>query len=150
MLVRAVSEDRSHRVHLRVARSCVATGGVDLLEDDARRRQTEPGAAVLLGDQRRQPAVLGQRRNELLWVSIGLEALSVLAGKAVAELSDRGADFLQLTGNHEVHRTRTLGTLQFVWLRKRWRCLRRVWLVDQERDHDVAPLANALAPFGCS
>ena len=35
--------------------------GVDLLEDHARRREREPCAAVLLRDERGEPAVLGQR-----------------------------------------------------------------------------------------
>ena len=54
-------EDRAHRVHLRVAGARVAARGVDLLHDHARRGEREPCAAVLLRDQRREPAVLGQR-----------------------------------------------------------------------------------------
>ena len=42
----------------------------------------EAGAAVLLRDQRRQPAVLGQRRDELLRVAVRLEPAPVLAGEA--------------------------------------------------------------------
>ena len=63
---------------------------------DARRRDPEPGAAVLLRDQRREPAVLGQRADELLRVAVGLEPAPVLAREAVAELADRRADLVQL------------------------------------------------------
>src|SRR5438105_5892882 len=43
----SVSEQRAHRVHLRVAGRRVAAGGVDLLHHDARLDDSESGAAVL-------------------------------------------------------------------------------------------------------
>ena len=52
LLLRAVPEQRAHRVDLRVRRLGVAAGAVDLLEDDRGARDVEPEAAVLLGDQR--------------------------------------------------------------------------------------------------
>ena len=103
--VGAVPEDRAHHVHLGVAGAGVAAGGVDLLEDHARRRQREPGAAVLLGDQRGQPALLGQRGDELLRVAVGLEPAPVLAGEPRAQLAHGGADLVQLGRRREVHQT---------------------------------------------
>ena len=102
----AVAQDRPHRVHLRVAGGRVAAGSVDLLEDDARRRQAEPGAAVLLRDQRGEPAVLGQCGDELLRIAVGLEAAPVLAREARAELAHGRADLVQLVGYGEVHQSR--------------------------------------------
>src|SRR5207244_1117894 len=78
--------------------------GVHLLEDDRGRREAEAGAAVLLRDERGQPAVLGQRADELLGVAVGLEPAPVLVGKAPAELADRGPDLTQLLRDREVHR----------------------------------------------
>ena len=92
----AVPQDRSHRVHLRVARARVAARRVDLLEDHARRSDIEARPAELLGDERREPARLGQRRDELLRVAIGLERTPVLAREPRAQLAHGGADLAEL------------------------------------------------------
>src|SRR5439155_1492754 len=73
LLLRAVPEQRPHDVHLRVAGGRVAAGAVDLLEHGARRADAEPAAAVLLGDQRREPAARRERRDELVRVRFGFE-----------------------------------------------------------------------------
>ena len=72
----------------------VAARGVDLLEDHARGGEAEPGAAVLLRDQRGQPSVLGQRRDELLRVAVGLEPAPVLAGETSAKVADGTSDLI--------------------------------------------------------
>ena len=54
-------------------------------------------------DQRRQPAALGQRRDELRRIAVGLELAPVLAGKAFAQLAHRGADLGELRRNVERH-----------------------------------------------
>src|SRR5262249_6096140 len=100
----AVPQERAHRVHLGVAGPGVAAARVDLLEDHARRRQAETGAAVLLRDQRGEPAVLGQRADELLGIAVGLEPAPVLARKAGAQLADGGPDLELLLRRLEVHR----------------------------------------------
>ena len=95
LLLGAVSQDRAHDVHLRVAGAGVAALVVDLLQDQRRIAQPEAHAAVLLGDQRRQPAALGERRDELLGVgALAVERAPVLAGEAPAELGDALPDGL--------------------------------------------------------
>ena len=96
LLLASVAEQRAHDVHLRMAGAGVAAGGVDLLEDDARRREPEAGAAVLLRDERREPAVLGQGGDELLRIAVGLELPPVLAREAGAELADGGRISVEL------------------------------------------------------
>ena len=57
--------------------------------------EPEPHAAVLLGDQRGQPAALGQRRDERLRVrALAIELAPVLARELPAELRDAVADRL--------------------------------------------------------
>ena len=104
--VGAVAQDRPHHVHLRVAGGGVAAARVDLLEDHARRVEREAGAAVALGDQRREPAVLGQRADELARVAVGLELAPVAGAEAVAQLAHGAADVEEVLREGEVHRER--------------------------------------------
>ena len=62
-------------------------------EDQRRVAQPEAHAAVLLGDQRGQPATLGQRRDERLGVrALAIELAPVLARELPAELRDAVPD----------------------------------------------------------
>ena len=70
---RAVPQQRAHVVHLAVARARIAAGAVDLLHDDRGFGQPEPRAAVLLRDERCEPAGLRQRHDE----GVGIAALFV-------------------------------------------------------------------------
>ena len=79
LLLTSVAEQRAHDVHLRMTGARRASGGVDLFEDDARRHEAEAGATVFLGNERREPAVLGQSADDLLWIAVGLELPPVLA-----------------------------------------------------------------------
>ena len=51
-----VPEHRAHRVHLRVARGGVASGGAHFFQDHGGGAQRQTGAAVFLGYQRREKA----------------------------------------------------------------------------------------------
>src|SRR5262249_44691740 len=78
-----------------------ASGRVDRLENDRRRRKTQAGAAVALGNERREPTVIGQRLHELGRIAVGLEAAPVLAVEARAQVADRGTDLMVLgRGDH--------------------------------------------------
>src|SRR5262245_56241221 len=96
----------------------VAAGGVDLLEDRARSRQPEACAAVLLRDERRQPAGLGQGADELLGVAVGLERPPVLPGEVGAEFADGRADLRELGRLLEVHveRLRSRRAMMSCWI----------------------------------
>ena len=69
----AVTQQRAHRVHLRVAGGAVAAGRLDLFHDGDGRAHGQPAAAVLFGDQGGEKAGLGQRRDE--FVRIGALAI---------------------------------------------------------------------------
>src|SRR5256885_14091323 len=71
--LRAVAQQRAHVVHLAVAGARVAAAAVDLFHDHAGLGQAQARAAVLLRDQRGQPAGLGQRVHE----GLGIGALLV-------------------------------------------------------------------------
>ena len=89
LLLAAVPQQRAHRVHLGVAGGGVPTGAVDLLEDQAGFPHALAAAAVLLRDQHRQPAGLGQGGDELLWVAPSLVGLApVLGWKAATQIAD--------------------------------------------------------------
>src|SRR5256886_4874703 len=82
-----LTQKRPHDVHLRVARGGVAARGVDRLEDEGALRDSEPGAAVFLGDQRGEVAGLRQLVDELLGVlAPRVEVAPVLARIALADL----------------------------------------------------------------
>ncbi len=84
----AVPHQRAHDVHLRVAGAGVGARSVDLLEDHRRFGQRQAAATVGLGNQRRQPAGLGQRRDERLGVGRALvHALPVVAAEPRAQLA---------------------------------------------------------------
>src|SRR5690606_16356006 len=58
----AVTQQRSHDVHLRMARRSVAAGMVHLLEDRRGRRQRQTRAAVLFWNERGKISRLTERR----------------------------------------------------------------------------------------
>lgn len=62
----------------------------DLLHDDRRLRQPEPGAAILLGDQRRHPAGPGQRVNEVFRIGALLVDLAVILGRELGAKRPNG------------------------------------------------------------
>ena len=67
---------------------------MDLLQDGVRRRQAQARPAVLLRDQHRQEARLGQRAHELGRIgALAIQLPPVLAGEAVAQLADGVTDF---------------------------------------------------------
>ena len=93
--VGAVPQQRAHRVHLRVARAGVAAAAVDLLEDDRRLGDAEARAAVLLGNQRREVAGVGQRLDERVGIRArGVELAPVAVGKRLAQVADAAAQIL--------------------------------------------------------
>ena len=89
LILRPVTEQRRHDVHLRMTCGGVATGPVDLLENDRGLRDAEPRAPVLLGDERGEVARPGQAPDELLRVfASGFEASPVGVAKTPAEFAD--------------------------------------------------------------
>src|SRR5581483_294614 len=104
LLGAAVAQQRAHRVHLGVAGGGEAPGAIDLLEDDARLGDAEPGAAVLLRDERGQPAGVGQRLHERIGIAVGAVQLApVLIGEGAADLAHGLLDGALLVGQAEVH-----------------------------------------------
>jgi hypothetical protein len=81
-----------------VARGRVATGGVDLLEDDARGGQRKALPLVLGGDQRRQPTAGRERPDELVRIAIRFQRAPVTAGEAPTQLADTVADSRKILG----------------------------------------------------
>src|SRR5260221_58838 len=80
----------------------IAALPLQLLEDDARLGDAEAAAAVRLGDQRREPAGLGQRFDELARVALGpVDLAPVRIPEPGADLRDRRADVGVPIGGHE-------------------------------------------------
>ena len=93
-------QQSAHRVHLRVARSCIAAAVVDLFEDDRRFRDAEPGAAVRLGNQRREIAGGRERLDERLGIRARcVELAPIRIGKRLAQIADRVSQVLVKFGN---------------------------------------------------
>ena len=82
LLVAAVPQQRAHGVHLGVAAAAIAAGALDLFEDRGRRRQLQPGAAILLRDQHREIAGLASahRRSRSDRPSRGRACASIRRG----------------------------------------------------------------------
>ena len=82
-------QERAHGVHLGMTRGGVAAPAVDLLQDDARLGDPQADAAVLLGDQRRQPAQLRELPYERLRIlAFGIHRAPVRVGIVLADLAD--------------------------------------------------------------
>src|SRR5436190_12201894 len=90
-----MAQQRAHDVHLRVARAGVRARAVDLLEDDRRLGDVEAAAAVLLRDQRGEPAGVGERLDERIGIAGTLvDVLPVRAVELSAQLANSIAIFL--------------------------------------------------------
>jgi hypothetical protein len=74
-----VAQQRSHVVHLAVARAGVGAAAVDLLHDHARLGEAEARAAVVVRDQRGEPARLRERVDEGLRIGALRVDLAVVA-----------------------------------------------------------------------
>src|SRR5437763_9397592 len=99
-----MSQKRAHRVHLGMAGGPISAGGVDLLEDNARLDDPEPGPAVLGGDQDRQPAAGSERPHELLRIALlGVDSPPVRVRKFCADLPDSSLVSFLLIAEAEVH-----------------------------------------------
>jgi hypothetical protein len=93
-----------------VARAGVAAAAVDLLEDDRRLGDAESGTAVLLRNQRREIAGVGQRANERVRVrALAIEIAPVAVGKGLAQIANGATEILlQVRGGHVVMIRRSL------------------------------------------
>src|SRR5438067_10028953 len=77
---------------------------VDLLQDDCRLGDPEPGTAVLLGDEGAQPAGLRERLDELLWIfGVLVQLAPVGVREALAQLAHGSPNLLMLWIGAEVH-----------------------------------------------
>src|SRR5215217_7585064 len=93
--LRAMPQERPHRVHLGVGGTGVGAAAVDLLQDGAGRREVETHPAVLLRYERREVAGLAQRLDELPRVAaLGVELSPVLVREAGTYLPHAAAQFL--------------------------------------------------------
>ena len=91
----AVPQHRAHRVHLGVAGRRVAARLVHGLQDGAAGRQRQPGAAVLLRDQRAEIAGLGEGIDELGRVgALVVELDPVGIGELLADVPHALADLV--------------------------------------------------------
>jgi len=99
----AVPEEGAHDVQLGVAGRGIATRTVDLLQDDRRLGDPQPGSTKLLGNQRGQIPCLGQRANELLGVGLlGIELTPVAVRKPRAQFAHGGSQIgVQFGVRHE-------------------------------------------------
>jgi len=64
LCVRAVAQQRVHVVHLSMARARISPGAVDFFHDNGRLGEAQSGAAVFFGNQRGEPACIGERGHE--------------------------------------------------------------------------------------
>src|SRR5207249_823801 len=95
--VGSVTQQRAHRVHLRVARASIRTAAIDLLEDDRRLGDAEAGAAVLFRNERRKVTGVCQRPHELSRIGpLLVELLPVTIRKRFAEIPDATPQVLSL------------------------------------------------------
>ena len=108
LLLAAVPQQRAHDVHLGVAGGAIAAGALDFLEHRGCGRDAKPRAAVLLGNQDREPAGFGQRLHEFRRIAaFAIERAPVGAVELQAELADRIADFRVCRGVGIFHGART-------------------------------------------
>src|SRR5581483_10919790 len=95
LLGAAIFQNRCHRVHLGMTGNGVAPATVDLLENERGFDHAETRAAVLLRNQRRQPAGLAQRFDEFVGIGVALIATApVIIAETRTETRDRLSNFL--------------------------------------------------------
>src|SRR5438445_144651 len=103
----AVLDDRHRRKDVEVDRRGAGgsrAGRADLVEENGRLGDAEPGAAVLFGDHDAQPATGAERLHELPRIVAALVLLEpVVGGKRAGERRDFLADELLLLGERKVH-----------------------------------------------
>ncbi|CAM2153002.1 hypothetical protein PT2222_20033 [Paraburkholderia tropica] len=100
----AVAQQRAHVVHLAVARARVAAAAVDLFHDHRRFGEAESRAAVLLRNQRGEPARLRERVDEGFGIAARFVDLAVIfVRKLAAQIADGFANVLELIGRGVVH-----------------------------------------------
>src|SRR5690606_14593855 len=93
--LRPMPQQGAHVVHLAVAGAGVAAAAVDLLHDDGCLREPEAGAAVLLRNQRREPAGPREGIDEGLGIgALRVHLAVVFIGEAAAEVAYGFADVL--------------------------------------------------------
>ncbi len=93
----AVPQHRAHSVHLRVAGGAVRAALLDFLENRRGRGELQARATVLLGDEARQPARLGERSDEVRGIApVAVGLAPVFHRKAGAEFRHGVADFAQV------------------------------------------------------
>src|SRR5262245_23017290 len=102
LLLGTVTQERPHRVHLRVACAGVAAAAIDFLEDDGRFRNAQARSAVFLGNQRSKIAGIGQGLDELCRVLASrVELAPVAIRKRLAEIADTAAQIpMEFDGGH--------------------------------------------------
>ena len=78
-----------------MARARVSPRAVDLLHDHRGFRDPQARTAVFLGYERREPARLRERLNELLWIfALPIDLAPVRVAEVGAQLPDRRADLI--------------------------------------------------------
>src|SRR6185436_3292575 len=128
--------------HLAVAAAGVAAGAGDLLHDHRRLGERQARAAVLLGDEGRHPARLGERVDEFLRVSALLVDILPISGIEFA--AQRRHRFAQvgMVVAAKVHLRRCLvassSTRSQISVAIGWRVSSRMW--------PTRPMARAITP----
>ena len=101
----AVTLERSHDVHLRIAGGAVAAGALNLLQDDGQLGDPETRSAIPLGDERREPSGPRQRVDELRRMAFAAALLApVLVRLPGADLADGRTDVRVGRSNERIHR----------------------------------------------
>src|SRR5438445_9294965 len=104
LLGRSVPQQRTHDVHLGVRGCRIAAATVDLLQDDRGFGDAQSGAAVLGGNEHRQPASFSERLHEVCRVGVGaIQVTPVGIRVGDAQLAYGGADGVVLFRDAEVH-----------------------------------------------
>ncbi|MNI86696.1 hypothetical protein D3C73_1438100 [compost metagenome] len=90
-----MAQQGAHVVHLAVAGAGIAAAAIDLFHDDRRFGQPQARTAVFLGNQRGQPAGLGQCADKVFGVAaFFINLAEILARKLRAKIAHGFADVL--------------------------------------------------------
>jgi hypothetical protein len=94
----AVTDQRAHDVHLRVARAGLGARPIDLFEDHRGLGDAQPAATVLGRNQRREPSGVAQRLDEGLGILRALfDAAPILIAERGAQLTNGAAEVLKVS-----------------------------------------------------
>ena len=119
LFLRAMLQERAHRIHLRVAGAAIRARAVDLLQNGTGGLQPQTRSVIFFRDQHRKKARLGQRGHEFAWIgALAIKLLPIFTREARAQPPHRFADFRKGLAQRSVSHCNLFAAHRALWQRQ--------------------------------